>query len=71
MRRSRPGRDRIPPRRPPDRAEPVEGGGWFENAVEELCAPYLEKIRPAEGTYETEPSRIEPGASALPEPGVN
>ena len=44
---------------------------WFRNAVEEICAPYLEKSRPAEGTYETEPSRIEPGASALPEPGVN
>lgn len=51
--------------------QPVEGGGWFENAVEELCAPYLEKSRPAEGTYETEPPRIEPGPSALPEPGLN
>lgn len=51
--------------------QPVEGSGWFENAVEELCAPYLEKIRPAEGTYETEPPRIEPGPSALPESGLN
>lgn len=51
--------------------QPVEGGGWFENAVEELCAPYLEKIRPAEGACETEPPRTEPGPSALPEPGLN
>ena len=51
--------------------QPVEGSGWFENAVAELCAPYLEKIRPAEGTYETEPPQIEPGPSALPETGVN
>lgn len=30
-------------------------GDWFTNAVEEICAPYLEQIRPPEGTYETQP----------------
>ena len=48
-----------------------DANDWFRNAVEEICAPYLEKSRPAEGTYETEPPRIEPGPSALPEPGLN
>lgn len=48
-----------------------DANDWFRNAVEEICAPCLEKIRPAEGAYETEPPRIEPGPSAFPEPGVN
>ena len=47
--------------------EPVEGhNDWFGNAVEEICAPYLEKIRPQEGTYETQPPRTRPESSDPP-----
>lgn len=35
---------------------------WFHNAVEEICAPYLEKIRPAEGTYEAQPPMTDTAA---------
>lgn len=41
-------------------------GDWFVNAVEEICAPYLEKIRPAEGTHETQPARTGPEPSTPP-----
>lgn len=43
-----------------------DANGWFENAVEELCAPYLGKIRPAEGTDEAQPPRTGPDSSARP-----
>lgn len=37
---------------------------WFRNAVEEICAPNLEKIRSAEGAHEAQPSRTGPDSSA-------
>lgn len=43
-----------------------DANGWFENAVEEICAPYLGKIRPAEGTDEAQPPRTGPDSSARP-----
>lgn len=46
---------------------PVEGhNDWFRNAVEEICAPYLEKICPAEGSYETQPPQAWPESSDPP-----
>lgn len=46
--------------------QPVEGSDWFRNAVEEICAPNLEKIRPAEGSHAAQPSRTGPDSSAPP-----
>lgn len=43
-----------------------DANDWFRNAVEEICAPYLEKIRPAEGTYEEQPPQTGSDFSAPP-----
>lgn len=43
-------------------------GDWFSNAVEELCAPYLEKICPTEETYEAQPSMTDTAAPDLLRP---
>lgn len=40
--------------------------GWFSNAVEEICAPYLERIHPSEGAYEVQPPRPDSDSSPLP-----
>ena len=43
-----------------------EANGWFSNAVEEICAPYLERIHPSEGAYEVQPPRPDSDSSPLP-----
>lgn len=43
-----------------------DANGWFINAVEEICAPNLEKIRSAAGAHEAQPPSRGPDCSALP-----